>query len=342
MTRARNQLISDGIAMNLSMKNSAMIVLKTAVTVGALVYLVYKFEAGSVFANLRAIAPSALMLAAILVLFQCLLAAVRWQLVMRLLGLPIALLRVLQIFWIGQFATVLLPGGVAGDGVRMWVLARDGVRTATAINSVIIDRSVALTGLFLLVAASLPFADDRVAPAPVRYALAGFLIAMIATGLGLGLSIRVLIGSRNFRAARAILNLSNDLRAVCRSPCPASGLVALSILGIGSNILTMFVLVHGAGAALRFTDCMVLAPLVMLMTTLPISLGGWGVREGSTVGLFSLIGVPATVSLSASILIGLLTAAVSVPGVFVWLHWSRAMASSRQTAPAGTYAPIKG
>jgi glycosyltransferase 2 family protein len=266
----------------------------------------------------------ALLLAAVLVLAQSVLAAVRWHLLMRYLGLSIALTRTLQIFWIGQFATALLPGGVAGDGVRMWVLTRDGTKASTSINSVILDRAVALTGLFLLVAASLPFADDRVAPAPVRYGVAAFLVIGIAVALGIGVLLRLPARWQGYRAARAVAALSDDLRTVCRVPTHAVGLVVLSLIGIGCNILTLFVLLRSLGVALGLADCMVLAPLVILATTLPISLGGWGIREGSTVGLFSLIGVAPAISLTSSIVIGLLSTAVSIPGILVWLQWTRA------------------
>ncbi|HEX4411541.1 MAG TPA: lysylphosphatidylglycerol synthase transmembrane domain-containing protein [Xanthobacteraceae bacterium] len=329
------------------MKKRVLILLKLAVTVGALGWLLYKFEAANVFANLRTVAAPALLLAGALVLAQSVLAAIRWHLLMRYLGIAIDLARTLQIFWIGQFATVLLPGGVAGDGVRMWVLTRDGTRASASINSVILDRVAALTGLFLLVAASLPFADDRVAAASVRYALAAFLVAAVAVGLCIGLFLRPPERWLDYRVVRAVFALAEDLRAVCRSPRQALSLVALSIIGIGSNILTMFVLVRSLGVALRFSDCMVLAPLVVLITTLPVSLGGWGVREGSTVGLFGLVGVPPAVSLSASILIGLLTTLISVPGVVVWLRWSRIMAAGKNMAngdsgPAAGYVAVRG
>lgn len=312
------------------MKKQALILVKLAVTVGALGWLLYKFEVGNVFANLRSVSMPALVLAAVLVLAQSVLAAVRWHLLMRYLGLSIALIRTLQIFWIGQFATALLPGGVAGDGVRMWVLTRDGTKASTSINSVILDRAVALTGLFLLVAASLPFADDRVAPAPVRYGVAAFLVIGIAVALGIGILLRLLARWQGHRAARAVAALSDDLRTVCRVPTHAVGLVVLSLIGIGCNILTLFVLLRSLGVALGLADCMVLAPLVILATTLPISLGGWGIREGSTVGLFSLIGVAPAISLTSSIVIGLLSTAVSIPGILVWLQWTRATRANRE------------
>jgi hypothetical protein len=51
-----------------------------------------------------------------------------------------------------------------------------------------------------------------------------------------------------------------------------------------------------------------------------LSIGGWGLREASMVGLFALVGVPTAVSLSVSILSGLLATLVTLPGALVRLR----------------------
>ena len=57
-----------------------------------------------------------------------------------------------------------------------------------------------------------------------------------------------------------------------------------------------------------------------LVLTVPLSIGGWGLREASMVGLFALVGVPPAVSLSLSILSGLLATLVTLPGALVRLR----------------------
>lgn len=326
-----------------AMQKTAVIALKLGVTAGAVVWLLTKVELANVIATVRMVPPGAIVLAALLIVAQALLAAVRWHLIMRYLGIPIRLARTLQIFWIGQFATALLPGGVAGDGVRMWVLSGSGARPSKCINSVLFDRAAALTGLILLVAAVLPFVDDRVAVGPVRYGISALLIAAIASGLAIGLLLRVPACWQHFRVARGAVILSSDLRIVIRSAPRVIDLLALSAGAIACNTLTMFLLVRSLGVAVPFGDCMVLAPLVILATTLPVAIGGWGLREGSTVGLFALIGVTPAVSLAASITIGLLSTLISVPGALIWLqqgHTSHAEpedgAARADPSPRGT------
>ena len=64
---------------------------------------------------------------------------------------------------------------------------------------------------------------------------------------------------------------------------------------------------------------MVLVPPVLLVTTLPISIAGWGVREGAMVGAMALIGVPQEGALVLSLILGLLSLIACLPGGVVWM-----------------------
>jgi glycosyltransferase 2 family protein len=306
------------------MKKSAILLLKLAVTVGVLGWLIAKVEPRTILATVQVIPPATLAIAVLLVVVQPLVAAYRWYLILRYLNSPLPLTQTLLVSWMAVFASALLPGGVAGDGVRMWVLSRDGVPPSKSINSVLLDRAAALTGLLLLVAATVPFVDDRVAAAPVRYGAAALLVAGVAVPFAIGLWMRLPARWGRFRAVRAFYNLSGDLRAVCWPVRRAITLTGMSGFVIACNSLNTFLLLRSLGAQAGLLDSMVLAPLIILVTTLPISFGGWGLREGSMVGLFGLIGVAPAVSLTVSILLGLLSTAVTLPGALVFLQWWRA------------------
>jgi hypothetical protein len=65
-------------------------------------------------------------------------------------------------------------------------------------------------------------------------------------------------------------------------------------------------------------DCILLVPPVILVTVVPISIAGWGVREGAMVVAFGFIGVPANAAFAVSVLFGLTLAAASLPGSLLW------------------------
>jgi glycosyltransferase 2 family protein len=303
------------------MKKAAIFLLKLAVTFGVLAWLLSKVELGTVAATVRRIPAPMLVVATALTLAQPLLAALRWHLILHYLESPIRFARTLLISWMGLFASALLPSGIAIDGIRMWLLARTGMRPSRAVHSVLLDRAAALAGLLLLVGACLPAVDDRVASAPVRYGLAAVLIGGLAAGLTVALCIRIPSDWHHFRVARIVAALLDDLRAVCRPWLRALALAGISAFAIACNSLTIFFLLRSLDVQVGVSDVMVLAPIVILAMTLPISLGGWGLREGSMVGLLGMIGVAPAISLSVSILIGLIGMIISLPGALVWLQW---------------------
>jgi glycosyltransferase 2 family protein len=303
------------------MRKYLVVLVKLVIAVGVLAWLFAKIDLVAVGATLRSVRLGTSVIAAILVTFPPFIAAVRWHLIMKFLGAATSFGRTLQISWIGLAAVTLLPGGVASDGIRMWLLTRSGMRPSKGIDSVLLDRAAALIGLLLLVAASLPFVDQRVASAPVRNGTSAVLVIGVLVGVAIGLCIRVPARWQRFRAVRAVLNLSSDLSAVCWPPWRALSVIVLSASGIWFNSFVIFFLIRSLGGQVGLLDCMALGPLVILAITLPISLGGWGIREGSMVGIFAIVGVAPAVSLSASVLIGLLSTAVCLPGALVWLQW---------------------
>jgi uncharacterized membrane protein YbhN (UPF0104 family) len=66
-------------------------------------------------------------------------------------------------------------------------------------------------------------------------------------------------------------------------------------------------------------QCVVIVPLSLLATAIPISIGGWGVRESAFVTGFGLVGVSASDALVLSVLFGLLNFLVRLPGALIWL-----------------------
>ena len=60
-------------------------------------------------------------------------------------------------------------------------------------------------------------------------------------------------------------------------------------------------------------------PLASLLMTVPISIAGWGVREGVMIIGFGFLGVTPESALAISLLYGLIMLVISLPGVVIWL-----------------------
>lgn len=92
---------------------------------------------------------------------------------------------------------------------------------------------------------------------------------------------------------------------------PIVGVSALVHLLAGA---TMWLIARGLDVPVGLVDCLVLMPPIVLVAGMPLSIAGWGLREGAVVAVFGLAGVPVDGALLMSILFGAMLLLVSLPG----------------------------
>ena len=108
----------------------------------------------------------------------------------------------------------------------------------------------------------------------------------------------------------------------------AGAIVALAAIAQLGFIASVWLAARGLGIEAGLGDCLVVVPPVIIATLLPVSIAGWGVREGAMVFGFGLLGVAAADALALSILVGIANVAAGLPGAALWL-------AERKLRPAG-------
>jgi glycosyltransferase 2 family protein len=256
--------------------------------------------------------------AAIVVAVQFVVLVWRWRLVIRLLGgEPVGFRALSELLGHSSLIGQVLPSSVGGDLARIVMLARR-TGTAVAARSVVCDRLIGLAGLALLVALTFPIIAVRMGGLA---SLPTLTIGVLGTAAAAVLIVAAPLFIRAVPSLRRPLaTLSGDLRLTLSFG--KLSLLAVG-LGVGSNLLTVLLIyVFGLaiGADLRAFDCLILVPPAVLASALPISLAGWGVREGALLAAFSLVQAdPARVA-ATSVMLGLNTplagAAVAAASLF--------------------------
>ena len=206
--------------------------------------------------------------------------------------------------------------------MRMYKAYRAGLSLSGAVNGVMLERAAAVVALVLLVIATQPVlmtrADARVGVWLIP-ALALFAVATVA-GLALLMVLdRLPEALRRWRLVRGAAHLAADTRRLFLAPAHAFKALGWAVAGHVNVALAVYLLAAGLDIEATWVDCMALVPPVLLVTTIPISIAGWGVREGAMVAAFGFIGVPAASALVLSVLLGLVIIAVSLPGGAIWL-----------------------
>ncbi|MCZ6466691.1 MAG: lysylphosphatidylglycerol synthase transmembrane domain-containing protein [Alphaproteobacteria bacterium] len=284
-----------------------------------------------------AIAPGMVALATAIFLVQLVIGAMRWRAVLDAIGAPLPFARAVKFFFIGAFFSQTLPSSVGGDAVRIYKTWRAGLTLRGAVNGVMLERIAAIVALVALVAATQPFFLPRVGEDTAGWIGSAVALSVAATVAGMVALLvldRLPASLRGWRLVRGLAQLGADARKVFLAPRAAGKAFGLGVAGHVNLTLGVYVLALGLKLEVTWVDCIVLFPPALLITTLPISIAGWGVREGAMVAMFALVGVPTDGALVLSILFGLLDALISLPGGVLWVLSGDKRADVIAAAPA--------
>ena len=252
-------------------------------------------------------------------ILSALIAAVRWHMIMRELSFGKKLPFYIRSYFKGTFFNQALPTSIGGDALRVLETAKVGGGKREAFYGVFIDRIVGLLGLLLLNLAAISINPVFLEKYPVvHYAIIG----MAAFGFT-GILVLAIMGNLEWLTRNKITKLAHDLshriRRVYRSGRTIATQLVLSIVIHLLSMTAVYFIGLSVGLDYGLLIYMVVVPPVILLTIIPISLAGWGVRETGMIGLFLLIGAQKATILSVSLIYGLILVAASAPGMYFFL-----------------------
>ena len=257
---------------------------------------------------------------AINILFaQLLLTGVRWYFVEQMLGACIQFSFSIRLILIGQFFNQVLPSSVGGDGIRAWLLSRENISIRRALVSVLCDRAAALVVLTVVVACTLPFlivSGNATIPSikPIAIAVA------VLTMCGL---LFLFIWGEAFSAWLFRLPLGRpfgvvirDLRRVLFSSVESVWVVGLSVLV--QALLVMSIYFFALALKVEFSMMhLLMLPLIMLLSSIPVSFAGWGLRESLMVAGLGFAGTSVDDALAVSVSFGIAQMLIGLPGFLI-------------------------
>jgi uncharacterized protein (TIRG00374 family) len=216
------------------------------------------------------------------------LAAARWQILLRVQGISIGWLRLGALLMIGIFFNQFMPGGTGGDVVKIFYLLKETPgKKAQALLAVLIDRVIGLVGLIfiasLIIAQRYEWLQQTEVTKRLTWSFFGILaftiggIALSFTLTGLGLVDRL---PRKLPFREKLLELAVAYNLYARA-WKASLLAILVSVGVH---LGSFYVFYAAARSLHvripLLDFAAVMPIINTLAALPISVGGTGVREG--------------------------------------------------------------
>jgi uncharacterized protein (TIRG00374 family) len=301
-------------------KRTLIFVLKGALSIALVLLVARHIDLEALALRLRRVDLGLVALGAGLIFLQTIAGAIRWQAIIAAQGGRVDLLTTFRIYYIGVFFATFTPGGVLGDVIRAWHAHRAGLTLPSAISSVILDRLIVVAYLVVISISTVHFLPPGIqAQFPLGVASALLFVALLA-GLGAPLVIRWLPAKMRSHASIAkLVVLSDSMLSVTMRPLSLAWILFLTAVSQALLCAAIAVLSQSVEVDVGLVDFMILLPPVILATILPISIGGWGMRESAMVFTLSLVGVAPERAFLASILVGVLTLIMSLPGGILWL-----------------------
>lgn len=306
--------------------------LRLAVSVSLLVVLAFAVDAGDVVSRLSRMDPRWVGLGLVVSVGQVLVSAWRWRFTASRLGLRLPMGTAVAEYYLATFLNQVLPGGVLGDVSRAWRHARKargddrpegsaggGLRS---IHAVVLERaSGQMVMVAVAAAAAVVLLVPRASPAFPRHPLGD--VSTTVTGAVMTVGMAAVIGMA-WLLVRQVVHvpafggfLAHARRGLLGSAFPVQ--LALSLVVVGSYVAVFLVAARAVGVSTPWSVLLPLVPLLLVTMLVPLSVAGWGVREGTAALLWGAVGLTATEGVAVSVAYGLLTLVSSLPGAGVVL-----------------------
>jgi len=243
----------------------------------------------------------------------------RWKIVLRKLQIKLLFRDTMKLVLISYFFNQTLPSTVGGDAYKIWGAYRMGNNFQDVVTSVIVDRIIALISVLVMILLGFPFLLKLLHVSFSWWMAWLFLLVCASFSILFVLSRQLGNWIYNWRLVRGFIHILASLRLVFSDIKVASYVLALSFFSYFVLSVAVFLLACGMSINLEFKYSLILIPLVILVSVLPVSIAGWGVREGAMIFSLGLVGVPSFEAASLSILFGLVVLVSGLPGGLIWL-----------------------
>jgi hypothetical protein len=273
-------------------------ILGTAVFVG---FLIYRIELTELREGISQFSPGLYLVFFGLFLFGQWLSSIRWKILLASQQIPVRLSRLFRYYLLGYVWNFTLPSDMGGDIVKIYKIIGEEAGKHAKVGAVLataMDRLLGLLAIVCLIAVAA--AVSPLLPQALRIGItAASLAALVAFGLlyfrklpFAGRLVRWLAGRLGKASvAEKLLSALALFRSSPRSFFVAFGIsVGFQLLGVFNQWIAFRVV----GVEVPLVALFFAVPVTRLLTALPLSMGGIGLKEVGLFGLLASVGVTST------------------------------------------------
>ena len=310
------------------------LILRTLVSVALIWWLVHKMDWSQLWPIVRTVDPRWLVSGFFCFAPVLLVVSWRWRMLLGVHGVHLKFWRVFELTMIGQFFSAFLLGTTGGDVIKIFYVARAVPQRKAAVSfTVIVDRVIGLVAMLLLgcalslscVSLLLSKHETRISTGIFYLAALGGVVASLLACAGPfllryeGLRARLKRLPYIHRAASLYLAYETTARAARANFLALVGSMPSQICLCGMGYC-IFRALHLEAPFMVFSAILL---MVCMLISLPVSIGGLGVREYLFITYFSLLGIDKEHAFAFSITffaLNMLWSLAGAPFYFLYRH----------------------
>ena len=288
------------------MKKIGSILLRASISIALLVFLFAKIDFASTLKLIQTIDIRYLFIAFSIFFIIYVFIFYRWKMLLDAQAVQVPFKLILRSFCGGMFFNLFLPSTIGGDVSRSLDLSLYTKRKSVVVASVLLDRLSGFVGLLAVAIISLMF-GYRLIREPSVYMLV-FVLMLFLAGLMVIIFSEGMYKKLNRSSHKEggfwdnFRKLHRELYFFRSKPFVLCLNLFYSIVIQTGSSLVSFFLLRSVHIQLHLVYPLVFTPLITIITTIPIGIGGLGVRDASSIFFYTKIGVAKDAALAQSLL----------------------------------------
>jgi len=294
----------------MKINKTAFFLFKLVVSALSLYIVFLEADPRQILSMMRRIGPLYFLAACLIYIAAQAISTFRWKL---LLPEHFTFRKLFSLYMIGAFFNSFLPGLIGGDVVKAYYLNKDARKLGVTLASIFMDRYVGYVALMIVGMASYPFALRYFGESVYKWIMPAIVCAFIV-GSFLFFGLRL---GRRFTTMSEFYEYFITLKSR-KGVIAKAVLISLCVQIMGFSAVAL--LASAMGEDIPIFLLFVFLPIIITVTTVPISISGLGVREGAFVLLLGLIGIRPELATSLSLSWFFSNFIGSIPGLAAYIR----------------------
>lgn len=309
------------------MKKIFFVVSRVIISLALLVFLFSKVDLKATIGVITKVDSFYFVLSVVTLFIIYVFALYRWKMLLVAQGIDVPLKRVVSSFSGGIFFSLFLPSTIGGDIARSVDLGSYTRRQSVVVATVLLDRLSGFVGLGIVSLVALIFGCRFVDEPAVYFVVFSLMVALV--GLLLVVFNKKIYNKMNGSTYKnggfkdTFKKLHSEIYFFRSRPHVLILNLIYSIIIQGASSLVGYFLLRSLRLNINIIYPLVLTPVISVISTLPISIGGLGLRDASSVFFYTKVGVTKDVAFAQSLLSFSLVVALGLIGGIIYVSTLR-------------------